>query len=481
MHILFLTGKLAEKSLHKVLEAMQATEFTYEVHNIGVSVAGLMTAAMIERRLDDARGADRVLVPGLCSGDLAAAGRHLGVPVERGPEDLKDIPQFFGRGGVQPDLSRYDVRIFAEIVEAPDLDVAGILKRASEYASWGADVIDLGCLPGRPFPHLEEAVQALHAAGLRVSVDSLEPEELLRGGRAGADYLLSLKESTLWVADEVAAEPILIPEQPGDLASLERAMHALAAKHRAYIADPVLDPIHFGFTDSIVRYHELRHRHPEAPMMMGIGNLTELTDADTTGINAVLLGIVSELRITNVLATQVSPHARSAVREADAARRIMYAAREADALPRGFDGALLALHERRPFPYSPAEIAELAAAVRDPSYRVQVSEEGLHIFNRDGMHVATDPFKLFPHLGVERDGAHAFYLGVELARAQIAFQLGKRYSQDQTLAWGCVVPREEPNLEEYKAPGETLTGGARDEKSSKAEKPNHGEHGDEFV
>ncbi|MEJ2115343.1 MAG: DUF6513 domain-containing protein, partial [Gammaproteobacteria bacterium] len=30
-HILFLTGKLAEKSLHRVLESMHPTDFSYEV------------------------------------------------------------------------------------------------------------------------------------------------------------------------------------------------------------------------------------------------------------------------------------------------------------------------------------------------------------------------------------------------------------------------------------------------------------------
>jgi hypothetical protein len=37
---------------------------------------------------------------------------------------------------------------------------------------------------------------------------------------------------------------------------------------------------------------------------------------------------------------------------------------------------------------------------------------------------------------VEDDASHAFYLGVELARAQIAWQLKKRYSQDEELQWG---------------------------------------------
>ena len=82
-HILFLTGKLAEKSLRSILESMQLTGFTYEVYNIGVSVAALMTAEMIKRRVTTARGADRIMVPGLCLGDLNGPSQQLGVPIIR--------------------------------------------------------------------------------------------------------------------------------------------------------------------------------------------------------------------------------------------------------------------------------------------------------------------------------------------------------------------------------------------------------------
>src|ERR1700674_1535872 len=455
-HILFLTGRLAEKSLHKVLTTMQPAEFTYEVYQVGVSVAALMTADLIKRRVAHRRGADRIIVPGRARGDMDALSAHYRVPVVRGPEELKDLPQFFGRHGVAPDLSRYDVRIFAEIVDAPQRTVEEIVERAQYYRDCGADIIDIGCLPQTPFPHLADAVTALREAGYRVSVDSMDPDDLLCGGRAGADYLLSLKEQTLWIADEVAAVPILISDEPSDLDSLCRAMEIMQTRGKPYIADSILDPIHFGFTASILRYHELRQRHPRAEIMMGVGNLTELTDADTSGINTLLMGIISDLRITNVLTTEVSPHARRAVREADAARRLMYAARENDTLPKNLSDALLALHERRPFPYSAEEIAEFAEAVKDPSFRVQISEAGLHVYNRDGMHTATDPFQIFPGLHVEQDGSHAFYLGVELARAQIAWQLGKRYSQDQELNWGCAVEGKEEDMTVYRAPGATL-------------------------
>ena len=125
-HVLFLTGRLAEPRLQRVLQSLAPLEFTWEVRNVGLSVAALMTAGMIERRVRHAGGAQRVLVPGLCRGDLDAAARCLGVPVVRGPDDLKDLPAFFGRAKKPVDLSRHDVRIFAEIVEAPTISVESI-------------------------------------------------------------------------------------------------------------------------------------------------------------------------------------------------------------------------------------------------------------------------------------------------------------------------------------------------------------------
>ena len=455
--ILFLTGRLAHHSLEKVLAGMAPAPFEWEVRELGLQVAGLMTADMIQRRLHDVAGFDRVLVPGRCRGDLVALGAHLGVLVERGPEELKDLPRHFNRAARAVDLSRYDTRIFAEIVEAPQLGVDGVLARARQLRACGADVIDLGCLPETPFPHLEDCVAALKAEGFAVSVDSLNPQELLRGGRAGADYLLSLSLDSLWIADEVASTPVIIPREPSDEASLHAAVETMLRRGRPFLADAILDPIPFGLLASLCRYQRLRERYPELAIMMGVGNVTELTEADTSGINAVLFGIAAELGVAAVLTTEVSGHARRAVREADVARRVMHAARETRSLPKGLSDALMTVHDKRPFPDSPDEIAETAAAVRDPNFRVQVSTQGLHVYNRDGHHVAADPFALWPKLGLEDDGGHAFYMGVELARAEIAWSLGKRYTQDQPLAWGCAVERAAEDLLAWCAPASTKT------------------------
>ena len=453
---LFLTGRLAEAALHRVLGALPEPGFTWEIRQIGVQVAALMTAELIRRRVAAPVAADKMIVPGRCRGDLDALSAHFGIPVIRGPDELKDIPAWLGGKARAADLSRYAVRIFAEIVEAPQLDVAGIVARAAAYRADGADVIDLGCLPATPFPHLAESVQELKRLAFTVSVDSLELDDLRVGGTAGADYLLSLTEDSIALADEVASVPIVIPREPRDYEGFKHWVKKLVARGRPFIADPILEPIHFGFTDSMLRYHRLRRDFPEVEILMGIGNLTELTDADTSGTNALLAGIMSELDINALLTTQVSAHARSAVREIDRARRIMFAAKSDNDLPKGYSTDLLVHHDKNPFPDSPGEIREVARQVRDPSYRIQVSAEGIHVYNRDGLHTAADPFALFPSLGVENDGGHAFYLGVELARAQVAWELGKRYVQDEPLAWGCAVPRTAEDLERYREAGTTL-------------------------
>ena len=106
-HILFLTGKLAEKPLRQVLAGM-APEFRFTVHELGLSVAALMTADMIRRRLKDTFGADRVIVPGRCQGDLGKLSADLRLTVERGPDELRDLPEFFGKKSKKPLLSGFD-------------------------------------------------------------------------------------------------------------------------------------------------------------------------------------------------------------------------------------------------------------------------------------------------------------------------------------------------------------------------------------
>ena len=111
--ILFLTGKLAEKQLKKILKSFSNKDFNFEVRQIGISVAALMTSRLIQRRVPNKSGAKKILLPGLFHGDIDELSSFYKTHVERGPEDLKDLPEFFGKGKNKPDLSRYDCKIFS--------------------------------------------------------------------------------------------------------------------------------------------------------------------------------------------------------------------------------------------------------------------------------------------------------------------------------------------------------------------------------
>src|SRR5262249_59334984 len=121
-------------------------------------------------------------------------------------------------------------------------------------------------------------------------------------------------------------------------------------------------------------------------------------------------------------------------------------------------GALLQVHDRKPFPNTAEEITDLAGRVSDANFRIETAEDGIHVYNRVHHHVARDAFSLFPKLGITNDAPHAFYLGAELMKAEIAWQLGKRYAQDEPLDWGCAVDRAEEDLTRLRQVGHTLRG-----------------------
>ena len=182
--LIFLTGHLAKARLERLLAWLGETEFAWEIVDVGVKVAALMTEDIILRRLKLAEGAGHVILPGRYRGDLERLSAHFGVPFVRGPDEIADLPAFLGRVGEPPDLSRHDMRIFAEIVDAPMLSIAALLAKARVLRTAGADVIDLGCLPETPFPLLGEAVRELKGEGFSVSVDSASTDELAIGAHA---------------------------------------------------------------------------------------------------------------------------------------------------------------------------------------------------------------------------------------------------------------------------------------------------------
>jgi dihydropteroate synthase-like protein len=417
-----------------------------------ITVAALMTTPWIARFLEVPADTDLVLLPGLVEGETEVLSQRYGVPVEKGPKDLREIPRYFGRAQAVMEYGAYDIEILAEINNAPKLSREAIRAAADYFRASGADLIDIGCTPGVPFPALGDVVRELRGAGLRLSVDSFDPDEIRTAVEAGAELVLSINGTNLEAARQLAgagARVVAIPDFGESIDTLPATIEALERWNVGYLIDPVVEPIGFGFTASLERYAEVHRRYPDAAQMMGVGNITELTSADTTGVNALLLAVCQETGVRAVLTTEVIPWARGAVREIDIARRLMYYAVRHRTLPKNVDDRLVTVKDPEILEWDEAELRRLHAAVTDPNFRIFTDRSTITVFNHEIFVRGTDIQEIFGQLGVA-EATHAFYLGRELARAKLAITLGKTYRQEGALRWGYLTPEDDARAEHVK-------------------------------
>jgi dihydropteroate synthase-like protein len=445
----FVTGRLAEHALRRTLDLLAPRAgFTFTLEVLPITVAALMTPQWIERHVHVPPGTSRVLIPGYCGGDLSALAQAAGVRVERGPRDLRQLHEFFGAGGtVANDVGAYSIQIIAEINHAPQLQQAEILRQARRLVADGADIIDVGCEPGDPWLGVGDCVKTLRDAGCRVSLDSFHPTEVELAVRAGAELVLSVNSTNRDAATDWGCEVVAIPDNLQLLDRLDETVEFLAKKNVPFRIDPILEPIGCGFAGSLWRYLDIRRRYPDSPMMMGIGNLTEMTDADSAAINVLLVGFCQEAGIGSVLTTQVINWARSSVRECDIARRLAYYAVSQRVPPKHVTTDLVILRDNKLQPFGAEQLDELAGRIKDHNVRIFAEDGQIHVL-RSGKRLSdADPFALFERLETEfpdhMDPSHAFYLGYEMCKALTALTLSKEYRQDESLEWGYLTVAED--------------------------------------
>ena len=275
----------------------------------------------------------------------------------------------------------------------------------------------------------------LKEKGFMVSVDTFNKETALKADSAGVDIILSVNSHNIEIAKYLKAKVVVIPDFGKGLESLYENVSKLDYWGIEYIMDPVIDPLCMGFTESIMRFMELRKTYPNKEIMMGLGNLTELTDADSIGINAVMVGIAAELEINYVLTTEVISWAKGSVKELDIARRLMHYAMENHIPPKRINDSLVILKDP-PFEfYTKEELKNMQQEIQDKNYRIFTDEKQIYLFNNEIFLSGNDPQEIFNSLGI-KDPKHAFYLGKELERAALAIKLGKKYVQEEKLRWG---------------------------------------------
>jgi uncharacterized protein DUF6513 len=90
---LFVTGRLAEPALRSVVSGL---DIGHQIAVMNISVAALMTTRWIARRLEVPSGVDNIVIPGLCEGDVDALEQATGLPVRKGPADVRSLPEWYG-------------------------------------------------------------------------------------------------------------------------------------------------------------------------------------------------------------------------------------------------------------------------------------------------------------------------------------------------------------------------------------------------
>jgi dihydropteroate synthase len=430
---LFVTGRLAEPALRGVVSTL---EIDHQIAVMNISVAALMTTRWIAKRLDTPDGVDNIVIPGLCEGDVDTLQQATGLPVRKGPADVRALPEWYGREAVRAELGPRDVRVFAEINDVQSLTREQVIDRALAYRADGADVIDLGLSLDRSW--LTEGpptIVALREHGLSLSIDTLDPEHIRMADAAGVDYVLSLTPDTIDLVEDMRATPVLITHDLDDLDGLDRLAARAEELDHPYMLDSILAPINSGFAASLARYVEVRRRHPEAELLMGIGNLTELTEADTTGVTALLIGFCQEVRIGAVLTTEVIGWAHGAVRATVLAAQIMHLAQHQARPPKHIDSGLVTSRDESMRAPSEEELRAMQSQISDSNYRLFADADWLYAFNGERFVREDNLFAVFDQLDVV-EPSHAFYLGKELMKATIARALRKSYRQEGPLDWG---------------------------------------------
>jgi dihydropteroate synthase-like protein len=297
--------------------------------------------------------------------------------------------------------------------------------------------------------HLDQVKAALQTArkvtNLPISIDTIRPELILAGLQAGADLLLSLNGSNLPLVGEAVATagvPAVIIPGPGSIRLEENLLRA-QEMGISIIADPVLDPPMQGLVSSLQRYLLFCQDHPDIPLFFGAGNVTELLDADTVGVNALLAALGAETGASILFTPEFSAKATGSVHELALASRMMQLARKRHAPPKDLGLDLLILKEKRRLPEEAMPEKFVKAKDRhkyEPdsrgSFRIFLSR-GLILAQNGSTTVAgknaRDVLNTLIEMGLVSRLDHAGYLGRELERAQIALRLKRNYIQDEPL------------------------------------------------
>ena len=514
--VLLVTGSLAEDIVKRY---SKESNVETETLVLKTQVAAFLTPEIIVKNMESINlsGFSMILVPGLLRGDTSLITKATGIETFKGPRYAADLPTVLDLLGQVP-LStvvpacelmheklvekaleeiekteqnrdtlleqpgnmlignlavgkEFPMRILAEIVDAAIMDTKTIRQLAQEFAAAGANIIDVGMVVGESRPEdAKSIVQAVkQVVDVPVSIDTLDPAEIKAAVFAGADLVLSgdagnIEEIASYVKDVAV---VIIPTNqkqgyfPKKVEERVRFMEETIAKAKKLgvthvLADLILEPT--NILESFMAFRQFAERNPSVPLFVGVSNVTELMDADSVGVNALLARLSSEINASVLLATEKSDKAKGTVAEEVAAAKMMFLAKKRGSVPKDLGIDLLILKDKRNHEEAYNNLMEqkapvtMAEKVDAPeldalgSFTIQLDRIGktivvLHyasgkIETPDQIikgKTADDIYMKIARSSFASRKDHMAYLGAELTKAEIALKTGKEYIQDAAL------------------------------------------------
>lgn len=357
----------------------------------------------------------------------------------------------------------FPMRVLGEIANAPQMTDKELLDRVEYYVNSGADIIDVGMHANENNPekayHMIKLIKDNYDIGL--SIDTMNSNEIKEGLRAGADLILSLdhgnyRENVEDIQD-YGAKAVIIPTDykrnyiPKTALEKVESLEKLTKKCEGIttIADPLLDPINSpSLTESICACKLFRERNPKQALFFGIGNVSELLDADSNGVHAVLSGIAMETNANILFAPESSLKTKNSIKELKIASHMMFISKIKETIPKNIGISLVNYKDqfkKDDIKIDTSNIPHIKAVADGKfipdlkgSFKIVVEDNLIKaIYYKDYelncVIEATTARAIYEEI-LRRDlisrMEHSAYLGMELEKAEIALKLDKKYIQD---------------------------------------------------
>ena len=436
-------------------------------------IASFLSPAQLSALLEEEKY-DMAIVSGMCTASFDSVEASSGVPVYRGPRHAADLGAILS---LLPDvrLSRTTpaddflaekkreeaksriasaerdadftycirgvkigggsrIKVLAEIMDAHRIE--DLHNHVEDLFLRGADIVDLGFGFDATPAQVDSAFRVLDDIDGPLAVDTQDPA-LIAAALSRADLVLSLQEDNIPIVGKsvasAGAAAVVVPGSRGLSINLRMARNCGI---ECLLADPLLLPAGSGLVESMARFSGY-----DAPIFFGAGNVIELLDADSVGMNALLAAMAAEVGAAVIFSSEHSDKTRGSVGEMRKATEMMVLSRGRP-YPKDLGLDLLVIKEKRRRREPPLEYLECVQArpvpvdiEYDPCGNFRIGIEGKEIVAAIGDRAYrgtswAEVFSTILEAGEVSLLDHAAYLGKELFKAEMAIHFGRSFEQD---------------------------------------------------